>query len=120
MASISAAAKVIRSLKAENEGLKEQNRRDRNRIAAIEASLERYAERVERRSVTPEIQSLLEKSGYDVREMLSSKQRMTVNDVDAMFASSGVPLEPQMRAAFKNQLLQMGLMETGEVRRFVQ
>jgi hypothetical protein len=120
VASISAAAKVIRSLKAENEGLKEQNRRDRNRIAAIEASLERYAERVERRSVTPEIQSLLEKSGYDVREMLSSKQRMTVNDVDAMFASSGVPLEPQMRAAFKNQLLQMGLMETGEVRRFVQ
>lgn len=120
MREISAAAKVIRTLKAENVGLKEQGRRDRNRIAAIEASLERYAERVERRSVTPEIQSLLEKAGYDVRDLLSTKQRLSVADVDAMFASSGVPLEPQMRAAFKNQLLQLGVMETGEVRRFVQ
>lgn len=118
VAQISAAAKMIGSLRAENANLREQNSRQQNRISAIEASLERYADRVERRSVTPEISALLEKSGYDVRELMSTKQRLSVHDVDQMFASSGVPLEPQMRAAFKNQLLQLGLMETGEVRRF--
>jgi hypothetical protein len=49
---------------------------------------------------------------------MASNQRLTVNEVDQMFANSGVQLEPQMRAAFKNQLLEKGLMETGEVRRY--
>ncbi len=115
---ISAAAKMIRSLRAENDHLKQENKRQQNRISAIEASLERYADRVERRSISPEISALLEKSGYDARELMSSKQRLSVADVDQMFAQSGIPLEPQMRAAFKNQLLQLGLMESGEVRRF--
>ncbi len=115
---ISAAAKMIRSLRAENDNLRQENKRQQNRISAIEASLERYADRVERRSISPEISALLEKSGYDARELMTSKQRLSVADVDQMFAQSGIPLEPQMRAAFKNQLLQLGLMESGEVRRF--
>jgi hypothetical protein len=115
---ISAAAKMIRSLKAENDSLRHENKKQQNRISAIEASLERYADRVERRSVSPEISALLEKSGYDVRELISSKSRLSVADVDQMFAQSGIPLEPSMRAAFKNQLLQLGIMDSGEVRRF--
>lgn len=125
VASISAAAKAIRTLQAQNKSLyaeREQlvteNKKLRNRVGAIEASLERYAERVERKSITPEISALMEKSGYDVRELMSSRQKLSVSDVDAMLANSGVGLEPSMRAAFKNQLLQIGLMETGEVKRF--
>ena len=125
MASIAAAAKAIRTLQAErrqllanNEGLVTENKKLRNRVGAIEASLERYADRVERKSITPEISALMEKSGYDVRELMSSKQKLSVSDVDGMLANSGVGLEPSMRAAFKNQLLQLGLMETGEVKRF--
>jgi hypothetical protein len=118
VASIAAAAKVIRTLRAEAQELATENKRLRNRVAAVEASLERYADRVERKSVSPEIRALLEKSGYDVREMMSSRQKLAVADVDALLASSGVGLEPSMRAAFKNQLLQMGLMENGEIRRY--
>lgn len=125
VADISAAAKAIRTLQAERNTLLEErsqlmgeNKKLRNRVGAIEASLERYAERVERKSITPEISALMEKSGYDVRELMSSKQRLSVTDVDTMLANSGVGLEPSMRAAFKNQLLQLGLMETGEVKRF--
>jgi regulator of replication initiation timing len=125
VAEISAAAKAIRTLQAEKKTLyaeREQlvieNKKLRNRVGAIEASLDRYAERVERKSITPEISALMEKSGYDVRELMSSKQRLSVSDVDTMLASGGISLEPSMRAAFKNQLLQLGLMETGEVKRF--
>jgi hypothetical protein len=115
---IAAAAKVIRSLRAEIGDLGEDNRKLRHRVKAMEASMERYAERVERKSVTPEIAALLEKGGYDLRELMASKQRLTVNEVDNMLAASGVILEPTIRAAFKNQLLQAGLMEQGQVNRF--
>lgn len=80
--------------------------------------MERYAERVERKSITPEISALLEKGGWDVRELMASKQRLSVNDVDIMLSQSGVTLEPAMRAAFKNQLLQAGLMDQGQVNRY--
>jgi regulator of replication initiation timing len=118
VAQISAAAKVIRSMQAERAQLLSENKKLRNRVTAMEASIERYAERVERKSVTPEIQALLEKSGYDVREMMSSRQKLAVSEVDTLLANSGVGLEPSMRAAFKNQLLQLGLMDSGEVRRY--
>ncbi len=118
VAQISAAAKVIRTINAEKQALVLENSRLRNRIGAVEASLERYADRVERKSVTPEIHALLEKSGYDTRELLASRTKLSVTDVDSMLLNSGANLEPQMRAAFKNQLLQAGLMETGEVRRW--
>jgi regulator of replication initiation timing len=113
-----AAAKVIRSLKAENNELRSQNERLKNRVGSIEASLERYAERVERKSVSPEVAALLEKNGYDVRDLMGSKQRLSVSDVDQMLANAGVQLEPSVRAHIKNQLLQANMMEQGEVRRY--
>lgn len=113
-----AAARVIRTLTAQNKDLRDKYKRQQNQIASLQASVERYAERVERRTITPEIASLLEKSGHDVRELLASKTRLTVAEVDDLFLKSNVQLEPAMRAAFKNQLLQAGLMEQGEVRRY--
>ena len=115
---ISAAARVIRTLQAEKEELQHENKKLRNRVGAIEASLERYAERVERKSITPELQHMLEKSGYDVRELMSSRQKLSVSDVDTILTNSGVNLEPSMKMAIKNQFLERGLMETGEVRRY--
>jgi len=115
---IAAAAKVIRSLRAEAQEQKAENSRLRNRVRAMEASIERFAERVERKSVTPEISALLEKSGYDVRELMASKQKLSVQEVDEMMLKSGIQLDPQMRMAFKNQLLQVGLMEQGQVNRY--
>jgi hypothetical protein len=113
-----AAARVIRALKAENIELKATREQLKNRVKAVEASMERYAERIERKTVSPEISALLEKNGYDLRDLMGSKQRMSVADVDQVLANAGVPLEPQIRASIKNQLLQAGLMEQGEVRRY--
>lgn len=113
-----AAAKAIRKLTVENRQLRDHNKRLNNRVSSLEASVERYADRVERRTITPEIQSLLEKGGHDVREMFATRQRLTVQEVDDLFLKSGISLEPSMRMAFKNQLLQAGLMEQGEVRRW--
>jgi hypothetical protein len=115
---IAAAAKVIRDLRAQIGEHAEENRKLRNRVKSMEASLDRFADRVERRSISPEISALIEKAGYDVRELMASKQRLSVVDVDNMLASAGVPLDPTTRAAFKNQLLQAGLMEQGQVARF--
>ena len=115
---ISAAAKVIRTLRSQVEDARADNQKLRNRVKAMEASMERYADRVERKSITPEISALLEKAGWDVRELMASKQRLSVNDVDEMLSKSGVSLEPTMRAAFKNQLLQAGLMDQGQVNRY--
>ncbi len=110
-----AAAKVIRSLQAEKQAMAAENSKLRNKVRSIEASLDRYADRIERKSITPEIQALLEKSGYDARELMASKTRLSVADVDNMLANSGVILEPTMRMAFKNQLSQIGLMDQGQV-----
>ena len=112
-----AAAKAIRSLTAQLLAERKDKQQLKNRLASVEASLERYVERVERKSISPEISALLEKSGYDVREMLGSRQRLSVHEVDEMLAKSGVTLDPANRMAFKNQLLQNGLMEQGEVKR---
>jgi hypothetical protein len=110
-----AAAKVIKTLKAEKQAIAAENVKLRNKVKSIEASLDRFADRVERKSITPEIHALLEKHGYDARELMASKTRLSVADVDAMLANSGVILEPTMRMAFKNQLSQAGLMDQGQV-----
>ena len=113
-----AAARVIRTLTAQNKELKETNKRFQNRVSALEASVERYAERVERKTITPEIASLLEKGGHDIRELMASKTKLTVAEVDDLFLKANIQLEPTMRAAFKNQLFQAGLMEEGRIQRW--
>jgi uncharacterized coiled-coil protein SlyX len=115
---IAAAGKVIRTLNAQLAEQREDNRRLKNRVKAMEASVERFAERVERKSITPEISALLEKNGYDVRELMASKTRLTVAEVDNILANAGVNLDPTTRMAFKNQLLQGGYMEQGQVTRY--
>jgi uncharacterized coiled-coil protein SlyX len=115
---IAAAGKVIRTLNAQLAEQREDNRRLKNRVKAMEASVERFAERVERKSITPEISALLEKNGYDVRELMASKTRLTVAEVDNIMANAGVNLDPTTRMAFKNQLLQGGYMEQGQVTRY--
>lgn len=113
-----AAARVIRTLMAEKKEWLEEKKRMKNRLSALEASVERYADRIERKTITPEIASLLEKGGHDVRELMASRTRLSVAEVDDLFLKSNIQLDPTMRAAFKNQLLQAGLMEQGEVRRW--
>ena len=70
-----------------------------------------------RRSVDATTLHLLSKSGIDARELQASGQKMTVAEVDAVLAASGLNMGPVERMTAKNNLLQAGLMEDGAVQR---
>lgn len=112
--SISARAEKLERLLAKSEKV---NRKLGKRLESMEAQLENYADNVDRRSVTPEFQSLLAKQGHDVRELVAEGRKLSVDEVDEVLANSGVILDVPTRMAFKNQLLAAGIMEQGEVRR---
>jgi hypothetical protein len=88
-----------------------------NKVEALEAQIENYAAKVDRRSVAPELGTFLAKNNIDVRELRAEGRKLSVHEVDTMFASSPVNLDPTTRMWFKNQLLEQGLMETGEIHR---
>jgi hypothetical protein len=86
-----------------------------NKIEALNAQVEQYAERVDRRSLPAELTNFLAKGGHDVRELFASGKKLSVAEVDEIFASSPHQLDVTTRMWFKNQLLDKGLMEQGEV-----
>ena len=115
-----AASKLIRSLKAEGRRLrlelriagtkgKKTTRKLLNRINALEAQAERYAEHIDRRTVSPEVLNLLAKQGVDIRELQAESRKLSVGEVDNMLDSSGVPLDAVTRMTIKNQLLAASL-----------
>jgi hypothetical protein len=102
-------ARDIAELKAQVGALTKTVKRQVKQIAA--------AGEQNRRSVDPSTLALLSKSGIDARELQASGQRMTVAEVDAVLAASGLNLGPVERMTAKNKLLQEGLMEDGAVQR---
>jgi hypothetical protein len=125
------ASSVIRELYASHRALRRKYRTlqashtdklesQQNRIDALEAQVENYAERTDRRSVSAELANFLAKNNVDVRELRAEGKTLAVSQVDQIFASAPVELDPTTRMWFKNQLLQAGLMEQGEIHRGVQ
>jgi hypothetical protein len=60
---------------------------------------------------------LLSKSGIDPLELQASGRKLTVAEVDDMIQAGGVQLTPTERMTMKNNLLEKGLMEVGEITR---
>lgn len=114
---VKASAQKIGDLAAANAKLSKENKAIQNQLKAQRAQLELYASRVERKSITPEVSMILEKSGHNVSELMASGQKLTVGQVDAALANSGVTLDPKERMSIKNQLLQQNMMEMGAVNR---
>jgi len=112
-----ATAKLVRNLSAQLEEQRNENRKLKNHVRKIEAQLENYADRIDRRTLSPEVLNLLEKTGHNPRELMASGTKLTVGQVDEMFLKSGLSLDPTTKIALKNQLLQNGIMESGIVNR---
>lgn len=122
------ASSVIRELYASHRGLRKKYRTLKasadekmealqNKIDALEAQAEQYAERVDRKSVSAELGNFLAKNNVDVRELRAEGRKMSVGEVDQIFANAPIELDPTTRMWFKNQLLQAELMEQGEIHR---
>jgi hypothetical protein len=112
-----ATAKLVNDLRAQNEELRGVVGKQNNRIRKMEAQLDRFSERIERRSLSPEVLNLLEKTGHDPRELMAGSAKLSVGQVDEMFEKSGLHLDPTTRMALKNQLVQAGVMDQGIVNR---
>jgi hypothetical protein len=122
------ASSVIRELYASHRALRKKLKTVRaraehrtqslqNKVEALEAQVERYAERTDRRSVSAELGNFLAKNNVDVRELRAEGRKLSVAEVDNIFASAPVELDPTTRMWFKNQLTAAELMEQGEVHR---
>lgn len=91
-----------------------------NKIDAMEAQIEAYSQRVERKSISASASALLERGGVDTRELFANAangQVMTVRQVDQAIEKAGVSLDPTTKMRIKNELLQAGVMEQGVMNR---
>ena len=115
-ASHRAMRKKYRTLKASAE-----NKLDalQNQVDALEAQAEQYAEKTDRRSVSAELGNFLAKNNVDVRELRAEGKKLSVEEVDQIFANAPVELDPTTRMWFKNQLTSAELMDQGEIHRGV-
>jgi len=86
-----------------------------NQVEALQAQVENYAERVDRRSLPAELTNFLAKAGHDIGELRANGTKLSVSQIDEIFAAAPVTLDVTTRMWFKNQLVAANLMEQGEV-----
>jgi hypothetical protein len=86
-------------------------------VETVQAQVDRYAEMVDRRTISPEVRTLLAKAGHDIGDLLASGSKLDTDAVDKAFRDSGLNLDVVARIALKNQLVQNGLMGQGEIKR---
>lgn len=123
---LAAASRALLSrLNASNQKLIVGRKKDRkemvklqNKIEAMEAQLEAAAESTDRRTVvSAELGTVLAKSNVDIHELQASGRKITIAEMDQMLSPDalGHQLDPTTRMAIKNQALQRGWLEQGEV-----
>lgn len=124
IATVAAAAATITRLQAQIDTLAAEKAETDRKLTDIQAQTERYAARVERKTMSPELSNLLEKGGVNISDVLAagsgSVKPMLASEVDAAFERSGINLSPQDRIRFKNELSQAGALDEGIVNRRVQ
>lgn len=121
-ASLQAAATTIRGLQRklsiQASAHKKQIKKLNNKLERMDSQLQAAADQTTRRSAIPsDLTNLAAKSNIDLRELQASGQKMTVEQVDTMIAASGMDVEPHQKMAWKNRLLEQGLMEEGRIER---
>jgi outer membrane murein-binding lipoprotein Lpp len=119
-AAIKANRKLRFDLKAERERTQKLSKKVNKlhtQVETLNAQVDRYAETVDRRTISAEVRTLLDKAGHNVGDLVASGQKLTTAAVDKAFKDSGLNLDVVSRIALKNQLVQGGLMEQGEIHR---
>lgn len=114
----------INSLKAETKKLRKKLSASTKNQKALETQVEDMQSQIEDftntmapKALPADVRMLLSKGGFDVNELHASGRKLTVAEVDNMFASVGVSLNPTERMTMKNHLLEKDLMEQGEMDR---
>lgn len=97
--------------------IKAQNVKLKKRLARYEHQVTAASQEINRRSLSPELTSLLAKSSLDADMIRQTGQKLTVQDVDAVLNASGVDLDPMKRIELKNAFYKSGLMDDGIVER---
>lgn len=85
------------------------------KVTEQQSAIQAAGQRGERRSMTPLAINLLSKGGVDADAIQASGRKLTVEEVDSMFASSGANLDIQSRMALKTEYARHGVMEEGIV-----
>ena len=111
-------SRMIRRLNAQAADSARRERKLTRKIERLEAQVERFAEHEDRRSHIPtDLTNLFAKANVDLRELQASGTKLSVAQVDAVISQSGMDMDVTQRMAWKNRLLEQGLMESGEVTR---
>ena len=109
---------LIEQMKAQAEEHKAEVKKLRGKYASMEAQAEKWSEQVSRRSAVPvEIKNLMAKASVDPHAILAGRaEKLPVEAVDHMFAvaaEQGITIDTTTRAAYKNRMHELGLMESG-------
>jgi len=118
----------MRALKTANKQLQRQLAASQQQIAKLEhklghkieklqAQVTDAAQRMSRRSLSPEITAMMAKANIDPVDMFRSGSKLSVAEVDGVISSSGIPMNPVDRVAWKQAFLHAGLMDEGRVER---
>jgi len=110
---------LVRALQAQEQQYRKEIKKMKGSVQELRAQAEKYSNQIDRRSVVPvEIRNLLGKANVDAREIMAgTAQKLTVEAVDSLFrvaAEQGIHIDTTMKAAYKNRMNELGLMESGE------
>lgn len=115
-----AATTRIRDLSASLSKERRARRTLANKVEAMEAQIEQYNTRIERKSLSSSASALLERGGLDTRDLFANAaggKVLSVRQVDEAIQKAGVNLDPVTKMRIKNELIQAGLMEQGVMSR---
>ena len=111
------AKRALRSLNASRQRVAELE----ESVETMQAQIDTYTDSINRKSVPADVRFLLEKHGQNVNEMFASGEKLTVAQADQLLAAatdSGITMSPVDRMVFKTKMVEAGLLEQGEVKRY--
>lgn len=118
---VKAMREQIKKLENKLAAANDANRRLSSKVKRYGKQVEAASAQISRRSLTPEVISLLQKSNIDANDLFRTQTKLNVGEIDSIIANwvsaSGVALKAEDRIALKNQFLRAGLMDDGRVDR---
>lgn len=114
---LAALTKQVAKLTANYDTVVAQNAKLTRQLKRQTVQVTAAAARLNRRSVSPELAGLLAKQGLSSTDLLAEGKKLTVQEIDAVIAASGIQLDPTARMTLKNGFRTAGLMEDGVVTR---
>lgn len=107
--------KTVKGLEAARVADQKQIKKLTKRLRENQVQLKAAADKTDRRTVSPLGRTLLSKGGTDPEAIQASGEKLSVEEVDSMLASSPQPLDSTTRMAIKTEFARKGIMVEGQV-----